>query len=178
MNSSSRVKLLVAAFGLIFLGSIVYLVFEGRSEEAAAAEEKETLGRPAAVKGKGPLDERPRCPVCGKELPSSGECPYCLFKKRTDAGGMDDSPPPLRRGRYLAWSLMGFTAILGAAHLAIHIRARRRFLRRGGEEHQLKTKCRYCKRRVRFVAHLQGSYGSCPTCKNRIQFNPVSDTFD
>jgi hypothetical protein len=176
MNPSSRVKLLAVLFGLIFLGSIVFLVFEGRSEETSSAEEKATLGRPAAVKGKAPVDERPRCPVCGKELPASGECPYCLMKKRSAADGKDDAPPP-RLGRYLAWSLVGLTIILGAVHIGMYLRARQRFLRHGGEEQQLKTKCTNCKRRVRFAAHLAGAFGSCPTCKSRIQFNPIPDSY-
>jgi hypothetical protein len=98
------------------------------------------------------------------------------LKKRAKAGGKDEPAPAPRLGRYLAWSLVGLTALLGAIHLGMFFRARRRFMA-DGEEDQLKTKCPHCKRRVRFAARLADSYGSCPTCKHRIQFRPVADSY-
>jgi hypothetical protein len=177
MNPTERVKLLAGLFGIIFLGSIVYLFFEGHSEEEADAKQKETLGKPAAVKGKAPAEEHAHCPICGKELPSSGECPFCLIKKLEKSGGKDEPAPVPRLGRYLAWSMVGATVVLGAVHLGMFLRQRRRFLGTGGEEDQLKTRCIHCKRRVRFAARLAGSYGSCPTCRQRIRFDPVSDPY-
>jgi hypothetical protein len=177
MNSSSRAKLLAGLFGLIFLGSVFFLIFEGGSQEEVAAKEKD-LKKAAKVKSKGPPgEERKLCPDCGKELPSGGECPYCLLQKREKSGGKAQTAEPTSRlGRYLAWSLVGFTVLLGAVHLALIARQRRRDLR-SEEDEQLKTKCPYCKRRVRFPAHLAGTSGSCPTCKKRIPFKPIADPY-
>jgi hypothetical protein len=172
MNSSSRTKLLAAALGLAFVGSVVFLVVEGQRQQAVEEQAKETLGKPAASKNKGPADDHPHCPECGRELPNGGECPFCLMKKREKAGGKEDSTPVPRLGRYLAWTLVGFTVILGAVHLGIYWRALRRATGPAAQE-QFKTRCPYCKRRVRFTARLSGTYGSCPTCKQRIQFTPM-----
>jgi DNA-directed RNA polymerase subunit RPC12/RpoP len=177
MNSSSRTKLLAALLGIIFLGSVVFLLFEGKREEEVDAKIKETLGKPAPGKAKAPTEERPHCPECGKELPSSGECPFCLIKKKIKAGGKDEPTPVPRLGRYLAWSMVGVTIVLGVVHLGMFLRERRRFLGRGSDEPQLKTRCGYCKRRVRFAARLTDTYGSCPTCRQRIQFKPIIDPY-
>src|SRR5579883_1099622 len=134
MDSSTRVKLLVAALGLVFLGSVAYLFVQGNQEEEVAAKEKASR---APSKAKLTPGDRPRCPDCGKELPASGECPFCLMKKKTAAGGGD---PPSRWGRLLAWSLIGSTVVLGAAHLAMILRERRRQLR-PTDDNQLKTRC-------------------------------------
>ncbi len=176
MNSSARVKLLAGLFGALFLGSIGYLLFGGESEEELAAKQKELVGKPAAGQVKAPTDEHPHCPECGKELPASGECPFCLMKKRQKARGKDEPTPVPRLGRYLAWSLVGLTVVLSVVHLGMYLRERRRFLA-GPEEEQLKTRCVHCKRRVRFAARLANSYGSCPTCKQRIQFKPIHDPY-
>jgi hypothetical protein len=98
------------------------------------------------------------------------------MKKRQKSGGKDEPASVPRLGRYLAWSLVGLTIVLSVVHLGMYLRARRRFLA-GPEEEQLKTRCVHCKRRVRFAARLADSYGSCPTCKQRIQFKPIHDPY-
>jgi hypothetical protein len=170
MDSSTRVKLLVAALGLVFLGSVAYLFFQGNGQEEAAKEQA-----PGGTgKSKLVASDRPRCPDCGKELPATGDCPFCLMKKKTTgAGGVD---PPSRSGRILAWSLIGSTVVLGAAHLAMILRARRRFLR-PPDEGQLKTRCPFCKRRVRFAARLADLPGTCPTCKKSFTFKPERERY-
>jgi hypothetical protein len=176
MNSTSRVKLLAALLGMIFLGSVVYLLFEGRSEEEADSKAKETLGKAVRTEKKTQNaggEAYPRCPICGKELPASGECPFCLIKKQAESGGkLLDEPVP-RLGRYLAWSMLAATAILGAVHVGLFMRQRRRFL--GTEdEAKLKTKCPHCKRKVSFPGRLVGTFGNCPTCRNRLKFDPIA----
>jgi ribosomal protein L37AE/L43A len=165
MNSSSRVKLLTALLGLLFVGAVGFLVLQGREEEQAAANEKASKEQ---AKSKLSSGDHPRCPDCGRELPSSGECPFCLMKKKTGGSGAE---PPSRFGKLLAWTAIGSTLILGAVHLAMFLRERRRFMR-PQEEGQLKTRCPFCKRRVRFAARLADLVGTCPTCKKNFTFKP------
>jgi hypothetical protein len=176
MDSSARVKLLAALLGLVFLGSVVYLVLGGKDDDAPAAKPAKPRGTGAAA---APLPGRdyPRCPECGKELPSSGECPYCTFKKKKKPDGSDEEPVS-RTGRFLAWSMVGITGALGAFHLGRIVRQHRRAARAGaGEEPQLKMRCPHCKRRVRFAARLAHRYGFCPTCRQPIQFKPEASYF-
>jgi hypothetical protein len=173
MNSSSRAKLLGILLGAILVGSTAYLVFVRENEEETAAQAKETLGKAVRTEGLKADPDHPRCPECGKELPKSGECPYCLMKKQAAGGGKEGTAPPSGLGRSLAWFFVGLTLSLGAIHLALIVRERRRHLR-PREEFSLKMKCPYCKRRVRFPERVIGSYGSCPTCKNRIRFTPTA----
>lgn len=172
MNSSSRVKLLTAVFGLLFVGSVAYLIMQGREEEEVAAKDK--AARDTAKQKASPYDH-PRCPDCGKELPASGECPFCLMKKKS-AGGGGGMDPPSRFGRGLAYFLIGSTLVLGGVHLAMFLRARRRVLHPPTDD-QLKTRCPHCKRRVRFPARLDGLLGTCPTCKKQFTFKSVDDRF-
>jgi hypothetical protein len=171
MDSSSRVKLLTAVLAMAFVGSIIYLIVEGNSRAATEEEQKAALSKPASGK-KGSSDDRPRCPECGRELPYGADCPFCLMKKQQKGEGKSETNRVPRFGRYLAWTFVGFTALLAAVHLGIYWRSQWR-TRSRPEEVQLKTKCPYCKRKVRFAARLAGTYGSCPTCRNRIRFDPL-----
>ncbi len=175
MDSSARVKLLAALLGLAFLGSVVYLVLGGKDDDAPAAKPAKPRGTGAAAAAPLPGRDYPRCPECGRELPNSGECPYCMFKKKRKADGSEEVPVS-RTGRFLAWSLIGITGALGAFHLGRLLRQHRRAAGADGEP-QLKTRCPHCKRRVRFAARLADRYGFCPTCRQPIQFKPETSYF-
>jgi hypothetical protein len=176
MESSSRAKLLGALLGMVFLGSVAFLIFQGQKEEAAESEAKDKLGK--AVRAEKRLNasgqEYPRCPECGRELSATGECPFCAIKKHAAAAeGKPLAEEVPRLGRYFAWSMIGTTVLLGTIHLSLIIRQRRRSLR-PPEDDKLKTRCAHCKRRVSFPPRLAGTYGSCPTCRNRIKFDPIA----
>jgi hypothetical protein len=174
MNSSSRAKLLGVLFGVLLLGSVGYLIIQGRADEEKAEKAKETLGKAIRKENPTPGADRPRCPDCGKELPTGGECPFCLMKKaQAKAEGKAVAEPTSRSARYFAYSIIGVTLTLGMVYAGVHMRKVRGF-RRPVDEMKLKTKCPYCKRRVSFPVRLEGTYGSCPTCKNRIRFNPAA----
>jgi hypothetical protein len=173
MNSSSRAKLLAALFGLLLVGSIGFLIIQGRADEERAEKAKDLS---KAIRKEIPTagEERPRCPECGKELPATLECPFCLMKKaQARAEGKSVGEPGSRAARYFAYSIIGVTLTLGTVYLGVHMR-KIRGIRRPVDEMKLKTKCPYCKRRVSFPVRLEGTYGSCPTCKNRIHFNPAA----
>ncbi len=175
MESSSRAKPLLALLGAVFLGAVGYLVFGGKQAEppelkASVRKDTNSLNERKTATG----EAVPRCPDCGRELPATGECPYCLLQKKAKNGGKDVDVPVSRFGRFLAWSLVAVTVSLGGAYAAVLVRQHRRSVA-PPEEFQLKTRCPRCKRRVKFAAHLEGRYGTCPTCKGVLQFKEVAN---
>jgi hypothetical protein len=174
MNSSSRAKLLGAALVFLLIGSIGYMIVQGNASDEAAEKAKETLGKAIRKENPTPGADHPKCPDCGKELPAIGECPFCLMKKaQAKAEGKSVGEPTSRFARYFAYTIIGFTALLGTVYLGVHMRKFRRF-RAPIDEMKLKTKCSHCRRRVSFPVRLEGTYGNCPTCRNRIKFDPAA----
>jgi predicted amidophosphoribosyltransferase len=156
MESSSRVKLLTAALGLLFLGSGGYLLV---AEDGPKSE-------------KSAKDDPTRCPKCGKELPkgaqNTGICPYCSLEEKSVKKKLDEPTPPSNRARYFAWSVMGLTALLGSIHGGLilwrrHVNAVRQVQYR-------RMKCPACKQKIRYTARQIGTKGLCPRCRREIIF--------
>src|SRR5262249_8612175 len=121
--------------------------------------------------GTGSDDAPPRCPDCGRELSYTGECFYCLITKRAAGKVASPEPKPSLR-RNVARTTIGVTVALRAIHGRRYLIGRYRSLRSTARKYA-RTRCPYCRRKLRFAAHRAGASGACPGCRRGILLKPA-----
>ncbi len=113
-------------------------------------------------------DSENKCPDCGRVLPSrsGGECPYCKMMQVAQAAA--EGKPVVKETKrawgasdYFVIALIVFVVTSGGFLIA---RSMKGLLPRGARQVFLFHRCPFCKRRIRYAAHLAGWKAKCPTC--------------
>ena len=178
MNSSSRAKLLLAASRR----PVCRVGLLSRFRRAAPAESDqstEKFGRSpsAGAGGEGPgvagkQRQQPPLPGMRQGAATQRRVSLLLAEEKGESGKSDANKPSVSLVRGLAWTLVGFTTLLGAVHVGRLLWGRRRLLSAENEVQLQKrgvlTASGECDSRPICPAR----YGSCPTCKQSLQFKP------
>jgi hypothetical protein len=112
-------------------------------------------------------DGRPRCPECGREIPSAGaDCPFCQLNVEGTKGKGKSGGIRARNWRVPATLLGTFLTML-AVYLGLLYRRRRLTIK---EEALFHMHCRKCSRKIRYRESQIGRPALCPICRSPILF--------